>query len=88
MSAIAKMIKHHHERYDGTGYPDQLAGEAIPFVSRLLTIADSWDAMTSERVYKKGMPAEEAIQELIKFSGKQFDPDLVKEWVKFINHKK
>ncbi|HPJ89045.1 MAG TPA: HD domain-containing protein [Thermotogota bacterium] len=85
MKGIATMIRHHHERYDGAGYPDRLAGEAIPYESRIITVADSWDAMTSERVYKKGMSSEDALQELIKFSGKQFDPVLVKKWIEFIN---
>jgi HD-GYP domain-containing protein (c-di-GMP phosphodiesterase class II) len=88
MKCIAEYIKHHHERYDGNGYPDGLLGEKIPYESRILTIADSWDAMTTERVYKKALSAEDALKDLIKLSGIQFDPTLVKKWIEFFNHSK
>jgi HD-GYP domain-containing protein (c-di-GMP phosphodiesterase class II) len=70
-------IRHHHERWDGSGYPDKLAGEQIPLPSRVLAIADAFDAMTTDRPYKKEMDVNEALQEIVTFSGKQFDPCLV-----------
>lgn len=78
---VAKYAKHHHERYDGRGYPDQLKGEDIPQFSRIILIADTFDAMTSTRVYRKGLPYKIAYNELIEFSGTQFDPGLVKHFI-------
>ena len=71
------LIRHHHERYDGTGYPDALSGDAIPFLSRILSVADSFDAMTTNRIYKPRKTIASAIKELEKYSGTQFDPDVV-----------
>jgi diguanylate cyclase (GGDEF)-like protein/putative nucleotidyltransferase with HDIG domain len=67
----------HHERYDGKGYPRGIAGENIPILGRILCIADSFDAMTTDRPYRKGLSLEQALYELKKNAGKQFDPDLV-----------
>jgi putative nucleotidyltransferase with HDIG domain len=78
---VARNAKHHHERYDGRGYPDQLKGEEIPFYARIILIADTFDAMTSTRVYRKGLPYEVAFNELVEFSGSQFDPGLVKHFI-------
>ena len=74
---IAYKILTHHERYDGTGYPKGLKGEDIPLLSRVLAIVDAFDVMTHDRPYKKAMTVEEAIEELKKCSGTQFDPNLV-----------
>jgi putative nucleotidyltransferase with HDIG domain len=74
---IANFVKHHHERYDGRGYPNGLKGEEIPLFSRILLIADTFDAMTSTRVYRKGLANTVAFAELEEFSGSQFDPGLV-----------
>ncbi|WP_448871009.1 HD domain-containing phosphohydrolase [Desulfobulbus propionicus] len=74
---LATIIRHHHERYDGTGYPDRLQGEAIPFLSRIITVADSFDAMTTNRIYKPRKTVAEALEELKRLSGSQFDPDVV-----------
>ena len=68
---------YHHERYDGKGYPFGLAGDAIPIEGRVMAVADTFDAMTSNRPYRKGLPAEVAIEELIKGRGTQFDPAIV-----------
>jgi putative nucleotidyltransferase with HDIG domain len=79
---VARNAKHHHERYDGRGYPDQLKAEEIPVYARIILIADTFDAMTSTRVYRKGLPHEVAFNELVEFSGSQFDPGLVKHFIK------
>ena len=70
-------ILHHHERFDGKGYPSRLAGRNIPLASRIMTIADTFDAMTSTRAYRKALPVAEAIAEIRRCSGTQFDPDIV-----------
>jgi response regulator RpfG family c-di-GMP phosphodiesterase len=74
---ILAYIQHHHERYDGTGYPDGLAGEKIPLGSRIIAISDSYDSMTSDRPYRKPLSNGDAKNELVKNAGKQFDPNLV-----------
>lgn len=74
---ILSYINHHHERYDGTGYPDGLSGENIPLGARIIAIADAYDSMTSDRPYRKPLSNGEAKDELFKNSGKQFDPQLV-----------
>ncbi len=74
---IAIITRHHHERYDGRGYPDRLKGEEIPFHSRIILVADTFDAMTSTRPYRKGLSYTVAFEELSQFSGSQFDPKIV-----------
>lgn len=81
---IANIIRHHHERWDGKGYPDGLAGEDIPLGSRILGIADAFDAMTTERPYRKALTLQEAIKELSRCSGTQFDPKLVEIMISII----
>jgi response regulator RpfG family c-di-GMP phosphodiesterase len=71
------LIRHHHERWDGKGYPDGLSGEDIPYLARILTVADSFDAMTSDRPYRRGMNFKEGYREIIRCRGTQFDPDVV-----------
>jgi HD-GYP domain-containing protein (c-di-GMP phosphodiesterase class II) len=68
------IIRHHHERWDGAGYPDGLSGEQIPLLARVLSIADAFDAMTSKRAYRDAMSRDQALAELLKNRGKQFDP--------------
>jgi diguanylate cyclase (GGDEF)-like protein len=74
-------VRHHHERWDGCGYPDKVAGEAIPMIARILALADTFDAMTSDRPYRKGMEVAIALGEIEKCAGKQFDPELAKSFV-------
>ena len=78
---VAEMVYSHHERYDGTGYPRGLAGEDIPLGARIFMIADAFDAMTSDRVYRRAMPAEEALAEILRHSGTQFDPGAVRAFL-------
>lgn len=73
---IVPAVRHHHENWDGTGYPDKIAGTAIPLGSRIIMFADTIDAMTSDRAYRKAMTEVEVRSELIKFRGKQFDPTI------------
>lgn len=74
---IKAAIRHHHERFDGKGYPYGLAGEAIPLAARILSVADSYDAMTSDRPYRRALSDEQAVAELTRCSGTQFDPAVV-----------
>jgi diguanylate cyclase (GGDEF)-like protein len=75
---ILSVVRHHHERFDGTGYPDGLARDEIPLGARCLLVADAFDAMTSHRVYRKALPMERVVDELRRHSGTQFDPEIVK----------
>ncbi|MHB1006040.1 MAG: HD-GYP domain-containing protein [Chloroflexota bacterium] len=70
-------VRHHHERYDGKGYPAGLSGQAIPLMARILSPCDALDAMMSYRPYRRGMPEEEALAEIQAQSGSQFDPEIV-----------
>ncbi|HEX9135812.1 MAG TPA: HD-GYP domain-containing protein, partial [Nitrospirota bacterium] len=74
--AVELAIRHHHENYDGTGYPDGISGEQIPLAARIIMIADTLDAMTTDRPYRKALSFERTMEELKKFAGKQFDPKL------------
>ena len=78
LESVAKVILHHHERYDGTGYPIGLKEDKIPLECRILSIVDAFDAMTNERPYSKAKTIAEALAELKKCAGSQFDPDLVR----------
>lgn len=86
LAHIADKILTHHERYNGTGYPRGLKGEEIPKLARLLTIVDSFDVMTHDRIYKKAMSMEEAVQELKNCSGTQFDPYMTQQFLKLLNN--
>lgn len=85
---IKPLILYHHERYDGAGYPQQLRGREIPFLARVLTIVDSFDAMTSNRPYNKRKTYDEAISELEKCMGTQFDPDITEAFIEVIRDMK
>ena len=73
-----QIIRHHHERYDGKGYPDGLKGKDIPLLARIIAVADAFDAMTSDRPYRKAFSFQKTIEELKKGAGTQFDPEIVK----------
>ena len=77
MKTVARWVRHHHERWDGLGYPDGLRGAAIPFASRIISVADAIDAMTSTRPYREALTPEEVVEELKECRGTQFDPGIV-----------
>jgi diguanylate cyclase (GGDEF)-like protein/putative nucleotidyltransferase with HDIG domain len=74
---VAEWVLHHHERWDGTGYPDRLAGTEIPLGARIIFVADAYDAMTSDRIYRRRRSADEALAEISRCAGTQFDPSVV-----------
>ncbi len=78
----ADVVLHHHERWDGTGYPSGLAGTEIPIGSRVIAVADTYDAMTSDRVYRKALPHHVAMAEIRRGSGSQFDPEIVEAFIR------
>jgi len=82
MSEIAMAVRHHHECYDGRGYPDGIAGDDVPLPSRILAVADSYDAMTSNRPYRGKLAQAECLAEIVRCSGSQFDPDAVEALLK------
>jgi len=81
MESFARIVRHHHEKYNGKGYPDGLTGKAIPYFSRIIAVADAYDAMTSERPYRRPLSSEEAANELRRCKGSQFDPTLVDPFI-------
>ncbi len=82
---LAEPILYHHEWWDGSGYPEGIAGEDIPLFARIISLVDAFDVMTSGRPYKEKMSCQEALEELQNYAGTQFDPQLVKEFVEIIN---
>lgn len=84
---IVETVKFHHERYDGRGYPNGLKGKKVPYLSRILSICDSFDAMISGRHYKEALPPDDAIKELEKNSGSQFDPDIASQFIILLKEK-
>lgn len=85
---VAATIRCHHERLDGRGYPNGLTEQDIPFHARILAVADAYDAMTSNRPYRKGYPPEEAARRLLAGSGKQFDADIVRAFIEHLKRQK
>jgi putative nucleotidyltransferase with HDIG domain len=79
---VSRIVRHHHERWDGKGYPDGIAGEAIPLGARIFAVADSFDAMTSDRPYRRAMSVKDARVEVARCRGTQFDPDIVDAFVR------
>ena len=84
---IVPVIRHHHERYDGKGYPKGLCGEQIPVLSRMIAICDTFDAMTTNRCYRKPVTLEECIEEIKMCSGTQFDPSLCELFIEFLKER-
>ena len=87
LQRIALFVRHHHERYDGRGYPDGLSGETIPIEARILALADAVEAMASDRPYRQGSSPEAILQEILEQSGKQFDPQVVDAFVHLVQEK-
>jgi Response regulator containing a CheY-like receiver domain and an HD-GYP domain len=87
MSKLSVLVRHHHELYDGTGYPDGLKGEDIPMAARILTVIDIYDALTADRSYRKALSHEEGIKMLRQYSGSKLDPKLVEIFVRLIAEK-
>jgi putative two-component system response regulator len=81
LSSVALMVRHHHERVDGTGYPDRLAGDAIPLHARIISIADAWECMTSDRPYRARLKRDEAMSRLVEGCGSQFDTAIVQAFI-------
>ena len=84
MSEVGRIVRSHHERWDGAGYPDGLAGEAIPLEARIIAACDSWNAMTTTRSYRKAMSFDVARAEMIACSGSQFDPRVVEALLELV----
>lgn len=84
LAPIALYILHHHERWDGGGYPQNLQGTEIPLLSRILSVVDSYDAMTEDRIYRKAMTAEAAVEEIKNCAGTQFDPRIARMFVEYL----
>ena len=84
LSRLCSIVRHHHEQFDGSGYPDRLKGEEIPLASRMIAVADSYDAMTSERPYRPSRSREDAMAELIRCCGTQFDPSCVEVFLGYL----
>lgn len=82
-----EIIRHHHDRYNGTGFEQTIRGEKIPLGARIIAVADSYDAMTSDRPYRKAMSISEALAELERCNGSQFDPSVVRAFLKVLESK-
>ncbi|MBI2908175.1 MAG: HD-GYP domain-containing protein [Chloroflexi bacterium] len=85
--SILDTIRHHHERYDGTGYPDGLKGQEIPLFARIVALADAYDAMTSSRPYRKALSPADALRVVTKEAGKQFDPVLASTFCELMDRR-
>lgn len=83
---IIPIVKYHHERFDGRGYPSQLAGTQIPLIARITAVADAFDAMTSKRTYRDAVPIEKVKEEIERCSGTQFDPEIAKLFLNILNN--
>jgi HD-GYP domain-containing protein (c-di-GMP phosphodiesterase class II) len=78
------IVRHHHERFDGSGYPDGLAGEDIPLEARILAVVDAFGAMTDDRAYRKALPLEQAVADLQRSAGSQLDPQVVEAFLRLL----
>jgi putative nucleotidyltransferase with HDIG domain len=87
LTGAVDIVRHHHESWDGRGYPDGLAGEKIPLIARIVTVADSFDAMTTDRPYRKALSVEEALRRLDESAGIQFDPHIARVFIRYVREK-
>jgi HD-GYP domain-containing protein (c-di-GMP phosphodiesterase class II) len=87
LDKVVLIVRQHHERYDGTGYPDGIKGDKIDIGARIMSVADSFDAMTSKRPYRDPLSKEDALAELQSFSGTQFDPQVVEVFIKLMHER-
>ncbi len=85
LKEISRIVRAHHERYDGAGYPDGLKGHEIPLSARIMAVADTYDSMTSNRPYRKGMSHHFSVKEIVSLSGKQFDPEVIEHFIEVSN---
>jgi putative two-component system response regulator len=86
MSRVLPIVRHHHEKWNGTGYPDGLAGDNIPYLARVFSILDAWDALTSERPYKRAFSEQETLEILLKECDEgKWDPELIDQFQRFLN---
>jgi HD-GYP domain-containing protein (c-di-GMP phosphodiesterase class II) len=85
LKPIVPIILHHHERYNGSGYPDRLKGKNIPLGSRIMAVVDAFEAMVCHRPYRKSMPFRMAISEIRRQASRQFDPDIVEAFMRIAN---
>jgi HD-GYP domain-containing protein (c-di-GMP phosphodiesterase class II) len=84
---IVRVMRHHHERHDGRGYPDGLMGDNIPLLSRMLAVCDAFDAMITKRCYREPVDLAECLHELQRCAGTQFDPDVCKTFIEFVEER-
>jgi putative nucleotidyltransferase with HDIG domain len=84
LKEVALLVRHHHERFDGKGYPDGKSGEDIELGARIMAVSDSFDAMTTDRPYRKKLPLDQAVNELINCKGTQFDPKVVEHFISIL----
>jgi putative nucleotidyltransferase with HDIG domain len=84
LQGVVPIVRHHQERYDGSGYPDGLAGEAIPLGARIIGVVDTYGAMTEDRVYRRAPGHDKAIGELQRLAGRQFDPTVVEAFLELL----
>lgn len=87
LTGVSEIVKHHHENWDGRGYPDGLLGDGIPLGARIVTVADAFDAMTTDRSYRRALSTEQAIERLEAGAGTQFDPRVIRVFVRYIRSK-
>jgi HD-GYP domain-containing protein (c-di-GMP phosphodiesterase class II) len=81
LRSVARLVRSSHERWDGSGYPDRLEGEDIPLGARIVSVCDAYEAMTTDRPYRSAVPSESACRELLRCSGRQFDPAVVEAFL-------
>jgi HD-GYP domain-containing protein (c-di-GMP phosphodiesterase class II) len=85
LTSVLPVVRSHHEAWDGSGYPDGLSGEEIPYLARIVSICDAFDAMTSERAYRPALDSRDALREIRKASGKRFDPLLAESFCRMMS---